>query len=166
MRTVGHIITSAGVSCASYYVYRSRKAALASFLVGFLIDLDHIFDYVRAHGWKFDWHMFKEAAHENYSGKLYLPLHSYELLALFFLLFKGKSRQPYRVGITVSILTHLLLDQRCNPSRKVGTYFLASRIRKRFNANQILHPDYRTASHNHSHNHSHGHKHLNKRPKT
>ncbi len=151
MRTVGHIITSAGVSCASYYVYRSPKAAWASFLVGFLIDLDHIFDYVRAHGWKMNWAMLKEASHENYSGKLYLPLHSYELIALFFLFFKGKARQPYRVGITLSLLTHLLLDQRCNPSRKAGTYFLASRIRKRFNANQILHADYKKPAHPHRH---------------
>lgn len=151
MRTVGHIITSAGVGCASYLLYKSRKAATVSFLVGFLIDLDHIFDYIGAHGWKLDWARFSEAAHENYSGKLYLPLHSYELLALFFLLFKGPSKQPYRVGITLSILTHLLLDQRCNPSRKAGTYFLAHRIRKRFNASEILHADYREQKHSHKH---------------
>lgn len=138
MRTVGHIITSAGISLASYYKYRSRQAAVACFLAGWLIDLDHIVDYVRAHGWKLNWHRFNEACHEKYSGKLYLPLHSYELLALFFLLFRGPQRQPYRVGITLSILTHLLLDQRCNPSRKPLTYFLAHRIRKRFDAAQIL----------------------------
>jgi hypothetical protein len=138
MRTVHHIITSAGVSLATYSRYRSRGAAIASFLAGWLIDLDHIVDYVRAHGWKLSWFHVNEAAHENYSGKLYLLLHSYELLALFFLLFRGPERQPYRVGITLSILTHLLLDQRCNPSRKPLTYFLAHRIRKRFDANELL----------------------------
>ncbi len=117
------------------------------------MDLDHIFDYVRAHGWKFDWGMLKEASHENYSGKLYLPLHSFELIALFFLLFKGKTRQPYRVGITASVLTHLLLDQKCNPSRRAGTYFLANRISKRFNASKILQPDYRNPANVHKHSH-------------
>ncbi|SRR5579883_1569398 len=140
MRTVGHIITSAGVAGASYLRYRSKPAAIATFLAGWLIDLDHVFDYVRAHGWKPNWERFSEACHEKYSGKLYLPLHSYELLALFFLLCKGPKRHPYRVGITVSILTHLLLDQRCNPGRKATTYFLAHRIRKRFNAHELLHP--------------------------
>lgn len=139
MRTVGHIITSAGVGLASYYRYRHRPAAFASFLAGFLIDLDHVVDYVSAHGWTLNWERFSEAKHEHYSGKLYLPLHSFELLALFFLLFRGPRRQPYRVGITLSILTHLILDQRCNPSRKPLTYFLAHRIRKRFDARQILH---------------------------
>lgn len=138
MRTMHHIITSAGVGLATYSRYRSKGAAMASFLAGWLIDLDHIVDYVTAHGWKVSWFHFNEAAHEKYSGKLYLPLHSFELLALFFLLFKGPQRQPYRVGITLSILTHLLLDQRCNPSRKPLTYFLAHRIRKRFDANEIL----------------------------
>ena len=138
MRTFGHIVTSAGIGIASYYRYRSRPVAIASFLAGFLIDLDHIVDYVRAHGWKLNWSAFNEASHEKYSGKLYLPLHSYELLALFFMFFRGERRQPYRVGITLSILTHLLLDQKCNPDRRPLTYFLADRIRKGFQANLIL----------------------------
>jgi membrane-bound metal-dependent hydrolase YbcI (DUF457 family) len=138
MRTFGHIVTSAGISLANYATYRSRPAAFASFLVGWLIDLDHVVDYVSAHGWKPNWQRFNEACHEKYSGKLYLPLHSFELVALFFLFFRGKKRQPYRVGITLSILTHLLLDQRCNPSRKPLTYFLADRIRKGFDAQAIL----------------------------
>src|SRR5207253_1272062 len=96
------------------------------------------FDYFRAHGCKLSWFHFAEANHEKYSGKLYLPLHSFELLALFFLLFRGGRRQPFRVGITLSILTHLLLDQRCNPSRKPLTYFLSHRIHKRFDAHAIL----------------------------
>jgi membrane-bound metal-dependent hydrolase YbcI (DUF457 family) len=138
MRTVGHIIASAGVGMLSYWRYRSRPAALASFFAGWVIDIDHIFDYVRAHGWKPNWTHLNEAAHEHYSGKLYLLLHSYELLALFYVFFKGPKRQPYRVGVTVSILTHLLLDQKCNPGRKASTYFLTQRIRNRFDAGKLL----------------------------
>jgi hypothetical protein len=138
MRTVGHIITSAGVSLANYHRYRSPSAAVITFLVGWLIDLDHLVDYFAAHGKKISWFHFNEACHEKYSGKLYLPLHSYELLALFFLLFRGGQRQPVRVGVTLSILTHLLLDQRCNPSRKPLTYFLAHRARHRFDAQKLL----------------------------
>jgi hypothetical protein len=42
----------------------------------------------------------------------------------------------------LSLLTHLLLDQKCNPSRKASTYFLAHRIRKRFDAKHILGCDF------------------------
>ena len=138
MRTLGHIVTSAGVGLATYHRYRSPAAALASFLVGWLIDLDHVVDYVKAHGWHFNWSRFAQANHESYSGKLYLPLHSYELLALFFFLLKGPRFQPMRFGVTASVLAHLLLDQKYNPSRKPLTYFLAHRIQKRFDASEIL----------------------------
>ncbi|HEY9792179.1 MAG TPA: hypothetical protein V6D22_17370 [Candidatus Obscuribacterales bacterium] len=138
MRTLGHIITSAGVGLATYHRYKSPGAAVASFLAGWLIDIDHVVDYVKAHGWKLSWFHFNEARHEHYSGKLYLPLHSYELIALFFLLFRHPDKHPYRVGITLSLLTHLLLDQKCNPSRRATTYFLAHRIRKRFEARHLL----------------------------
>ncbi len=140
MRTLGHMLTSAGVGLVTYHRYKSPGAALASFLAGWVIDIDHVIDYVRAHGWKVSWFHVNEARHEDYSGKLYLLLHSYELLALFFLLFRHPRRQPYRVGITASVLTHLLLDQKFNPCRRPGTYFLAHRIRKRFDARKILGP--------------------------
>jgi hypothetical protein len=139
MRTLGHIITSAGVGLATYHRYRNPGAAITTFLVGWLIDLDHVVDYVKAHGWTLNWERFSEAKHEHYSGKLYLLLHSYELIALFFLFFRHPSKHPYRVGITVSLLTHLLLDQKCNPCRKAGTYFLSNRIRKRFEVKHLLH---------------------------
>lgn len=138
MRTIGHIITSAGVGLAIQLRYKNPGAAVASFLAGWLIDVDHAVDYVKAHGWKLDWAHFNEAAHEHYSGKLYLPLHSYELVALFFLLCRNPAKHPYRVGVTASLLMHLLLDQKCNPCRRPGTYFLASRIRNKFDAKQIL----------------------------
>ena len=44
MRTFGHIITSAGIASLSYWRYRSRSAAMASFFAGWLIDLDHLVD--------------------------------------------------------------------------------------------------------------------------
>src|ERR1700677_3225014 len=103
MGTLGHIVTSAGIGLASYARYKSPPAAIASFLAGWLIDLDHIVDYVRAHGWKPNWVKFNEASHEKYSGKLFLPLHSFELLALFYMFFRGTRLQPYRVSITASI---------------------------------------------------------------
>jgi hypothetical protein len=138
MRTIGHLIASAGVGLFTYHRYKSPRAAVLSFLAGWLIDLDHLFDYVRAHGWRPNWRRFRESGHEQYSGKLYLLLHSYELLALFFILLKNPGKRPYRVGITLSILAHLLLDQKCNPRRKPLTYFLAHRMYKRFNSGEIL----------------------------
>lgn len=142
MRTLGHIITSAGIGGLSYWRYRCKKSAFAAFFAGWLIDLDHLVDYVKAHGMKPNWEKFNESEHEKYSGKLYLPLHSFELLALFFVLFRGEHRKPMRMSVGLSILTHLILDQKCNPGRSPMTYFLANRIHKKFDAKRILQPSY------------------------
>ena len=139
MRTLGHMIASAGVGLFTYHRYKSTGAGLASFFAGWMIDVDHIFDIVKAHGWGASWENINEAKHEEHSGKLYLLLHSYELLALFFLFFRNPNKKAYRVGISLSVLTHLLLDQKCNPRRKPLTYFLAHRAYKKFNACDILH---------------------------
>lgn len=138
MRTSGHILVSAVIGTGTYIAYGEVAPAVASFLVGTLIDLDHIIDYIYAHGKKWDWKKINAAHHEKVSGKLYVPLHSYELLILFFLLMLGPDLTPWRVGITLSLLSHFLCDQFCNPGRKFSTYFLIHRIIHKFDAKKVL----------------------------
>ena len=138
MRTSGHIVVSLGVGLFTYATYGQVGPAIASFLVGTLIDLDHIIDYIYAHGKKWDWKKINAAHHEKFSGKLYVPLHSYELLLIFFLLTLNESLTPWRVGISLSLLTHFLCDQFFNPRRKFSTYFLINRIIHKFDANKLL----------------------------
>lgn len=138
MRTSGHIVVSIGVASATYLLYGEIAPAVASFLVGTLIDLDHVIDYLYAHGKRWDWKKINAAHHEHVSGKLYVPLHSYELMILFFLLTLDHSLTPWRVGITMSLLAHFLCDQFCNPGRKFSTYFLIHRIIHKFDAKKVL----------------------------
>ena len=138
MRTSGHIVVSAGVGLFTYATYGELAPAVASFLVGTLIDLDHVIDYLYAHGKKWDWKKINGAHHERYSGKLYVPLHSYELVLLYFLLTLDPSLTAWRVGITLSLLCHFLCDQFFNPNRKFSTYFLINRIIHKFDTNKVL----------------------------
>lgn len=138
MRTSGHIAVSALVGLFTYSTFGEVEPALASFLVGTLVDLDHVVDYLYAHGKKWDWKKVNAAHHERVSGKLYVPLHSYELLLIFFLLTLDPSLTPWRVGITLSLLVHFLCDQFFNPNRKFSTYFLIHRIIHRFDINRVL----------------------------
>ena len=138
MRTSGHIIVSAGIGLVTYTAFGEIAPAIASFLVGTLIDLDHIIDYLYAHGKKWDWKKVNSAHHEKVSGKLYVPLHSYELVLLYFLLTLNPILTPWRVGITLSLLAHFLCDQFFNPNRKFSTYFLIHRIIHKFEAHKIL----------------------------
>ncbi len=138
MRTSGHIVVSAAIGVMVYAAYSELAPAIASFLVGTLIDLDHVIDYLYAHGKKWDWKKVNGAHHERFSGKLYVPLHSYELLIIFFLLTLDSSLTPWRVGVSLSLLAHFLCDQFFNPNRKFSTYFLINRIIHKFEADKVL----------------------------
>ena len=141
MRTSGHIAVSAVIGMFIYASYGDIGSAIGSFLAGTLIDLDHIIDYLYAHGKKWDWKKVNAAHHEKVSGKLYVPLHSYELLLLYFFLTIDPSLTPWRVGITLSVLAHFLCDQFFNPNRKFSTYFLIHRIIHNFDTKKVLkHP--------------------------
>ena len=141
MRTSGHIIVSAAIATFTYAAYGEIAPAIGSLLAGTLIDLDHVIDYIYAHGKKWDWKKVNGAHHERYSGKLYVPLHSYELVILFFLLTLSPDLTPWRVGITLSLLAHFLCDQFFNPNRKFSTYFLINRIIHNFDVKKVLrHP--------------------------
>ena len=138
MRTSGHIAVSAVIATFTYGSYGELGPAIASFLVGTLIDLDHIIDYLYAHGKRWDWKKVNAAHHEKVSGKLYVPLHSYELLLLYFFLTMDPSLTPWRVGVTLSLLAHFLCDQFFNPNRKFSTYFLIHRIIHKFDISKVL----------------------------
>ena len=138
MRTSGHIVVSGAIGVFIYGAFGEIGPAIGSFLVGTLIDLDHIIDYLYAHGKKWDWKKINGAHHERFSGKLYVPLHSYELIIIFFLLTLSPELTPWRVGITLSLLAHCLCDQFFNPGRKFSTYFLINRMIHKFDAYKIL----------------------------
>jgi hypothetical protein len=138
MRTSGHIVVSGAIGLITYVSYGEVGPAVASFLVGTLIDLDHVIDYIYAHGKKWDWKKVNSAHHEKVSGKLYVPLHSYELILIYFLLTLDPSLTPWRVGITISLIAHFLCDQFFNPNRKFSTYFLINRIINKFEAKKVL----------------------------
>ena len=141
MRTSGHIAVSAAIGVITYALFNEMAPAIGSFLAGTLIDLDHVIDYLYAHGKKWDWKKVNGAHHERVSGKLYVPLHSYELMILYFLLTLDPSLTPWRVGITMSLLAHFLCDQYFNPNRKFSTYFLIHRIIHKFDTKKVLrHP--------------------------
>ncbi|OGI20263.1 MAG: hypothetical protein A3B68_05420 [Candidatus Melainabacteria bacterium RIFCSPHIGHO2_02_FULL_34_12] len=138
MRTSGHIVVSAVIGLVTYSVFNEVGPAIASFLVGTLIDLDHIIDYLYAHGKRWDWKKVNGAHHERFSGKLYVPLHSYELVLLFFLLTLDPALTAWRVGISISLIAHFLCDQFFNPNRKFSTYFLIYRLIHKFDIKKVL----------------------------
>ncbi len=131
MMLSGHIIAS-GVTAAWFGVAtKSPTAAAACFLGGIFIDLDHAFDFF----------LMRKRVPRSYvelvdfckepTGKIYLFLHSYELMALLWATcFWGKLPLVF-VGALFGMSVHLLLDQLTNPVHPVG-YFISYRIKLGF----------------------------------
>ena len=133
----GHIAVSIIISSLIYFLFRSIAMAFASLLAGTLIDLDHIIDYIYTHGYKTISYRNLIEASRNYTyKKLFLFLHSYELLLLILLIYL-LSRKIIWLGIFIGLAQHLLLDQFFNPVRKLF-YFLSFRIKEKFDASNFF----------------------------
>ena len=81
----GHLVTTA-IACAAVYAGTESAGLVAGLAAGgFLIDVDHIFDYLVFEG-QHDWRpsAFLRYYLEGRVRRVVLPLHSYELLAAEF----------------------------------------------------------------------------------
>ena len=102
-----------------------RRRLAAPLATGFLIDLDHFFDYVLG-----------RTGHGRHT--IVLPLHGWEVTPLFVAL-----DRRLRTGgaLTAAYLLHLLLDQFWNEKQSRLAYFLTYRASHGFAADQLGPPD-------------------------
>ncbi|MEW6040484.1 MAG: hypothetical protein AB1633_03080 [Elusimicrobiota bacterium] len=109
MRLEAHIPISLAVSSAVYVVTKSPHTAVACFLSGILIDLDHFFDYFKSEGLKFDIRDFFHKCNNSLVKQYYLLLHSYELVLLLMLLALWL-KSEVMTGIFIGITSHIFSD--------------------------------------------------------
>ena len=107
----GHLATSLVLSGAAYVTTGSIEAAAGCFAGGFLIDVDHYFDYVV---FEKQWRRPGPVSFLRYyfthsPKKLVLPLHSAELMTVLFLIMLTY-RWPLLVGYCVGAAMHLIFD--------------------------------------------------------
>jgi len=112
--TLGQHIMVSGITSAYYaYVSRSWAAAVVCFFSGVLIDLDHWVDYCWTKK-KICWSL-KELEdycyHGNKEDKIYLFLHSYELLLVLWAAVFLFLNDPVWIGLVLGMTVHILLDQ-------------------------------------------------------
>ena len=136
---MAHAISSACAGGAVYAATASPLAAGSCVLAGVFIDLDHLVDFFALAGERFTVRGFLAYCNEVRGRRLYLPLHSIELLALWALWASGNAH-PAGLGALVGGGLHLLLDQVGN--RKMGIspwfYFLSYRALQGFRKDRLL----------------------------
>jgi len=131
MKPKQHIVVSGIISYMVYMVTKSPISGLASFLAGILIDLDHLIDYCLNYGHTYKLKEIYKAIDELRLAKVYVLLHSYEVLIVFWgLVFLVPLNHVY-FAIAIGMTQHMFFDQLCNPASPKA-YFLIYRIANGF----------------------------------
>jgi len=138
MKLHHHSLLSLASSGAVYLFSSSLSAALACFLAGIFIDLDHFLEYFYYFGLRnFSLKKFFRAADEHIYRKFFLFLHSYELALVFWVLSLAVIRRPWAWGFCLGFTLHIIADHIYNPCLP-STYLLSFRLRHRFEGERIF----------------------------
>ena len=133
MQVSKHVVSSVIISALVWWWLRSSAAALACFLMGVFIDLDHIVDFVYNTPRHLRLHRFFSAFEFEVFENIFVFLHSWEFALgwLALLLYLPGVRQPVALGLFVGFVTHLGLDNLFNRHAR-WAYFLFYRLRHGF----------------------------------
>ncbi|MFA5059871.1 MAG: hypothetical protein WC676_04520 [Candidatus Omnitrophota bacterium] len=116
MSPAKHVIASGVTSVVFMVLFKSWAGAVACFLSGILIDVDHLWDfYLGTKKISFSVQELDDfCSRDEKGGKLYLFFHSYEFLAVLWGIVFYSQFSPVLTGIVLGMSVHLLLDQITN----------------------------------------------------
>jgi len=126
-----HIIVSGVIGGIWFYVFRTIPDAMLCFFSGFLIDIDHLFDYYANRSFTLNIKKIHDACRNKELERFYILFHGAELIFLLWggVFLSGMNR--YLMAIAVGVSQHMFFDYLFNPI-KPAAYFLSYRISKRF----------------------------------
>lgn len=124
-----HLLITVLISFFIWRRFRDFRLILVVFLFGIFIDIDHWFDYFAWFGSKINLsNFFNVASYVHQSGKVYILLHGWEWLPIFWLTGKLIGRKIKMRGlewaIFLSFLGHLLWDNFSFPHHPLAYSFL------------------------------------------
>ncbi|HHT9144644.1 MAG TPA: hypothetical protein ACFYD4_03040 [Candidatus Wunengus sp. YC61] len=137
MKPICHLGASIITGATVFLTTKTITPSIACFLVGWLVDVDHIWDFYKNVGKDFNVKKFVNACENGEIKKAYLYFHSYELLfGLIFLCFF--THFNYLVSFTtLGFAVHLFFDQMFNPVKPL-TYFITYRILNSYNKDNLF----------------------------
>jgi len=138
MKPQYHLGISLAVSLALYAWLRDIALAVSSFAAGFLIDIDHYFDYVLTYGLRFNArHFYSSFYGAGEYTRIIIILHAWEWLAVLLAVPWWIGWNPVLTGALIGLGHHFLLDQIFNPAFPL-TYFFTYRLRHGFKIDRII----------------------------
>lgn len=131
MKPQYHVASSALIAGVLYLFFKSWSMALSCFISGILIDIDHIYDYVREYGMPFTVKKFFTAVYGDNIPRLTLIFHSWELVLLAGIIAWAYSGNPWLAGIFAGLGQHIVLDK-LNNGERLRSYSFIWRWKKQF----------------------------------
>lgn len=129
-----HFLLSACVGTFVFFLTGESIAFIAALIFGFFVDGDHLVDHLIYTRGKLDIGEFFRGGSFVHTGRVYVILHSYELVILFFLLALCTltSYTSFWLAAALSLFFHLLFDTYHTKLSRPFSYFLLYRYRKGF----------------------------------
>lgn len=143
MRSEYHFVATIATSSAIYLVFKSIPCFVISFISGFLIDLDHLFDYYAQEGVTLDFGKFYSYCVNHRFKYIILIFHSLELLFLLWLLIYIFKLGQFWLSLTIGFSQHMIFDLIFNQDivKTHKFYFLTVRIFEKFHLKKFLQND-------------------------
>ena len=136
MHFLHHLLMSSIISLFLFFATRSRSAAIACFLAGLIIDMDHIVECLFLHK-KIDFKkIIDNKNHTLYKDKVIISLHSLEIIIIMLAI----KINPITVGIAVGMLTHMISDfyyYRKTRQKSLWSLFFLYRFSKGFSVKKL-----------------------------
>ena len=138
MKPVNHVIISGIVASFFYMYFKSAVYSFVCFLSGVIIDVDHILDYyLNYKTFSAGLKHFYNSCTETEIDKLYLILHSYELIFILWMSVFVFPENLLLIAICLGITQHMLVDQFGNKLDKFA-YFFIFRLQKGFKKEHLF----------------------------
>lgn len=131
MNATAHVLASATIGGILFLYTRSAAVWVACFLSGFLMDLDHIFDYWANYGFRFRIKHFFYVFREEPLRKVFVLLHAWELVFLLLAIALWSGWHPVPTGLLAGVGNHMFFDQFFN-KHSWPAYFLVYRAAVKF----------------------------------
>ncbi len=137
MKLHHHTAFSLAASGTLYLLTKSWGLAIASFIAGIFIDLDHFIDYFREHGINLDIKKFFRICKNAQFNKIILLFHGWEWLIVICTIAWCSGWDPLMTGIVIGLSHHMILDIFYN-SKNLRAYSIIWRWSKGFEFDTVF----------------------------
>lgn len=137
MKVQHHTGISLVIAIALFAAFRSVSLSVSVFLSGIFIDIDHLFDYLREYGLRFDIKFFFYSFNNTLFKRIIILFHGWEWAMLIAILSIAFNNNSIMTGIAIGLFSHLICDQFTNGAGKWG-YFFLFRLRRDFIVSRIF----------------------------